>query len=184
MPAPPPKAAGVLKGSRTAGAERRHRRRGVIADSYWQAKRAVDSIDIKWQSGPLAGIDNHAIYAYLQQELAQSSGFAYHKAGDSKREPTDGDKVLRATFRALWAHATMEPMNTTALVTDDGVEVWSPTQMQGFAAKVAARLPAFRQQDRCTPPLGYGGFGRRLDVDFIAQAVFLAKQMPGLAGDF
>ncbi|MFO1379573.1 MAG: xanthine dehydrogenase family protein molybdopterin-binding subunit [Chitinivorax sp.] len=153
----------------------------VIADSYWQAKQAVDSIDIKWQSGPLASIDNHAIYAYLQQELAQSSGFAYHKAGDSKREPADGDRVLRATFRApLLAHATMEPMNTTALVTDDGVEVWSPTQMQGFAAKVAASVAGVSgSKVKLHTTLLGGGFGRRLDVDFIAQAVFLAKQMPG-----
>ena len=72
----------------------------VIADSYWQAKTAVDSIDIKWQSGPLANIDNAAMYAYLQKELNESSGFTYHSAGDSKRDPAQGDKVLRATFRA------------------------------------------------------------------------------------
>ena len=153
----------------------------VIADSYWQAKTAVDSIAIKWQSGPLANIDNHAIYAYLQQELNESSGFTYHSAGDSKREPAKGDKVLRATFRApLLAHATMEPMNTTALVTDDGVEVWSPTQMQGFAAKVAASVAGVSSSKvKLHTTLLGGGFGRRLDVDFIAQAVFLAKQMPG-----
>ena len=153
----------------------------VIADSYWQAKTAVDSIDIKWQSGPLANIDNAAMYAYLQKELNESSGFTYHSAGDSKRDPAQGDKVLRATFRApLLAHATMEPMNTTALVTDDGVEVWSPTQMQGFAAKVAASVAGVSSsQVKLHTTLLGGGFGRRLDVDFIAQAVFLAKQMPG-----
>lgn len=153
----------------------------VIADSYWQARQAVDSIDIKWQSGPLAHINNDAIYAYLQKELADSSGFTYHSAGESKREPAAGDKVLRATFRApLLAHATMEPMNTTALVTDDGVEVWSPTQMQGFAAKVAASVAGVSgSKVKLHTTLLGGGFGRRLDVDFIAQAVFLAKQMPG-----
>jgi isoquinoline 1-oxidoreductase beta subunit len=121
------------------------------------------------------------MYAYLQKELNESSGFTYHSAGDSKRDPAQGDKVLRATFRApLLAHATMEPMNTTALVTDDGVEVWSPTQMQGFAAKVAASVAGVSgSKVKLHTTLLGGGFGRRLDVDFIAQAVFLAKQMPG-----
>ena len=153
----------------------------VIADSYWQAKQAVDSIDIQWQGGPLAGIDNAALYAFLDKALADSSGFTYHSAGDSSREPAASDKVLHATFRApLLAHATMEPMNTTALVTDDGVEVWSPTQMQGFAAKVAASVAGVSSsQVKLHTTLLGGGFGRRLDVDFIAQAVFLAKQMPG-----
>lgn len=153
----------------------------VIADSYWQAKTAVDSIDIKWANGPLANISNESMYAFLQNELSDSSGFTYHKAGDSKRDPAKGDKVLRATFRApLLAHATMEPMNTTALVTDDGVEVWSPTQMQGFAAKVAASVAGVSSSKvKLHTTLLGGGFGRRLDVDFIAQAVFLAKQMPG-----
>lgn len=148
----------------------------VIADSWWQAKMARDALEIQWTAGPNAKLDNAAIYAGLE---AASGG-----TGESVRSEGNVESALQAADRRvdavyelpMLAHATLEPQNVTVEFRDDGCHVHAPTQAQQFAqnaAAGAAGLP-LEQVFIHTTFLG-GGFGRRLDVDFIAAGVECAK---------
>ncbi|MYN40848.1 molybdopterin-dependent oxidoreductase [Duganella sp. FT109W] len=156
----------------------------VIAKSYWQARQAALALEIQWNDGPLARLSSDAIYADFAARLDKEDGHAYYQAGDM--DAVEGKaagvaKTLKAEYRAPYlAHAAMEPVNCTAQVKDGKVHVWAPTQSPGFAMEVAAKVGGV-SADKVVlevTMLG-GGFGRRLDVDMVAQAVAIAKQADG-----
>lgn len=179
---------GVVKAVDYAGAlaERSGAGAGVavIARSYWQAKQAALALAITWRDGPLAGLSNEAIYADFARMLDSEDGYAYYKAGDMdavEGRATGVARTVKAEYRAPFlAHAAMEPVNCTAQVKDGKVRVWAPTQSPGFAVDVAARVGGVSARDvELQVTLLGGGFGRRLDVDMIAQAVAIARQADG-----
>jgi isoquinoline 1-oxidoreductase beta subunit len=156
----------------------------VIAKSYWQAKQAALALDIKWNDGPLAGLSSAAIYAEFAAKLDKEDGYAYYKAGDM--DAVEGKaagvaKTVTAEYRAPYlAHAAMEPVNCTAQVKDGQVHLWAPTQSPGFAVDVAAKVAGVSADKVVlTVTMLGGGFGRRLDVDMVAQAVAIARQADG-----
>jgi isoquinoline 1-oxidoreductase beta subunit len=153
----------------------------VIADHYWTAKSALADLKIGWDEGPAARLDTAAIYAALEG-AQESPHFAVIKnVGDASAVLPRATK-LEATYRMqMLAHATLEPQNCLARVGSDGtVDVWASTQYpqgaQGGAAKAAGVKP---EQVRIHPQFIGGGFGRRLDFDFVPQAVLIAKAVPG-----
>jgi isoquinoline 1-oxidoreductase beta subunit len=156
----------------------------VIAKSYWQARQAALALDIQWHDGPLAGLSSDAIYAGFAAKLDREDGHAYYQAGDMDAVEGRAPGVARtvtAEYRAPFlAHAAMEPVNCTAQVKDGKVRVWAPTQSPGFAADIAARVGGVSAKDvELQVTLLGGGFGRRLDVDMVAQAVAIARQADG-----
>ncbi|MTV38732.1 xanthine dehydrogenase family protein molybdopterin-binding subunit [Duganella radicis] len=179
---------GVIKVVNYDGALPEHAGAGagvaVIAKSYWQAKQAALALDIKWNDGPHAGLSSAAIYAELAAKLDKEDGFAYYKAGDM--DAVEGKaagvaKTVKAEYRAPFlAHAAMEPVNCTAQVKDGKVTLWASTQSPSFAVAMAARVAGVAQENVVLniTMLG-GGFGRRLDVDMVPQAVAIAKQADG-----
>jgi len=148
----------------------------VVADSFWQAWQARDAVAIGFDAGPNAALDDAAIMAGLKKASAQS-GLVVRKDGDADAALASAARVVKAEYELpLLAHATHEPQNCTADVRPDGCDVYVPTQVQGaaLAAAVAASgLPTARVRIHTTF-LG-GGFGRRLDVDFIPAAVEASK---------
>jgi isoquinoline 1-oxidoreductase beta subunit len=157
----------------------------VIAKTYWQAKQAALALPVQWKDGANAGLSSAAVYADFAAKLDKEPGHAYHKAGDM--DAVDGKsagvaKTVKAEYRAPYlAHAAMEPVNCTAQVKDGKVYVWAPTQSPGFAVEVAAKVGGVSTDNvvLAVTMLG-GGFGRRLDVDMVAQAVAIARQADGL----
>lgn len=149
----------------------------VIADSWWQAKQARDALKIKWQSGPNARLDNAAINAGLKKAAASGKGRVARSDGDADGGLKAASKRIEAVYELpMLAHATMEPQNCTVEFKDGACHVHAPTQAQQMAqaaAMAAAGLPA-EQVFVHTTFLG-GGYGRRLDVDFIPAAVECAK---------
>ena len=148
----------------------------VIADTWWQARQARDALVIEWDAGPNAALDDAAILAGLRGASRQS-GMVVRKDGDTEATLASAARVVRAEYELpMLAHATLEPQNCTADVRADGCDVYAPTQVQGSALAVAAAaagLPAEKVRIHTTF-LG-GGFGRRLDVDFIPAAVEVSK---------
>jgi isoquinoline 1-oxidoreductase subunit beta len=120
----------------------------------------------------------------------EQAGFAFYKRGDAHAElmaaasevgKSAGMKVIESTYTAPYlAHATMEPMNCTAQVKAGKVEIWVPTQVPQFARMVAAKVAGVSTEDVIihVTLLG-GGFGRRLESDFVAQAVRVAMDCAG-----
>jgi isoquinoline 1-oxidoreductase subunit beta len=148
----------------------------VVADSWWQARQARDALTIDWDAGANAKLDDAAIRSGLKAASAQA-GIAARSEGDAAAALKSAARVVKAEYELpLLAHATLEPQNCTADVRADGCDLYVPTQVQGMAlaaASKAAGLPPEKVRVHTTF-LG-GGFGRRLEVDFIPAAVEVSK---------
>ncbi len=156
----------------------------AIADTPWQAMQAVKAVQVQWAHGPAATLSSPAITEQLAKALADEAGFAYFESGDSGAQMRAAARSIGAEFHApLLAHATLEPQNCTVLFDDKArrATVWAPTQVPGLARMAAAKaLDLDSEQVDLKVTLLGGGFGRRLDVDFVAQAAAIARAMPGL----
>jgi isoquinoline 1-oxidoreductase beta subunit len=155
----------------------------VVADTWWQAKSALDALPIVWDKGPNAKLSSAAIDKLLEQGLSSDKHvFVGNKHGDVTQALKTAAKTVTASYGYPYQnHATMEPMNATARWTPDRCEVWCPTQNGEAALEVAAAASglAITQCDVYKINLG-GGFGRRGAFhDYVAQVVGIAKQMPG-----
>jgi isoquinoline 1-oxidoreductase beta subunit len=155
----------------------------VVADTWWQAKTALDALPITWDKGSHANLSSAAIDEMLNEGLTSKDRvYVGNQAGDARQAINKAVKTVQATYAYPYQnHATMEPMNATARWTTDKCEVWCPTQ-NGEAALEAATEASGLPVNKCDVykiHLG-GGFGRRGAFhDFVRQAVAIAKQMPG-----
>ncbi|HSI01036.1 MAG TPA: molybdopterin cofactor-binding domain-containing protein [Reyranella sp.] len=154
----------------------------VIADTYWNAKSALEKLPVEWDFGKLAAIQQDDITAMLKEGLGASEAFVGNKVGDAKTAIDGAAKKVEATYSFPWQHhVTMEPLNATVLYTPDKCEVWCGTQ-NGEAALASASEAAELPVAKCEvykQMLGTG-FGRRGRADYVRQAVLIAKQMPGV----
>jgi isoquinoline 1-oxidoreductase beta subunit len=154
----------------------------VVADTWWHAKTALDALPIVWDEGDNAKVSSASIAKWLTEGLDnEQPAYVGNKNGDAKAAIAGAAKKIEAVYNYPYQnHATMEPMNATALYTADKCEVWCGTQNgeAAFAAVLeASGLPA-EKCDVHKVMLG-GGFGRRGMTDYVRQAVAIAKQMPG-----
>ncbi len=147
----------------------------VIATSWWAAKQAAAALTISWDEGDAATLSSAAIFRQFGQQLDDSSGWVYHEAG-SQAAAKGAAKTIGAEYRAPFlAHATMEPVNCTAQVADGKVRLWASTQVPSIAVDIAAKVAGVdRDYVSVDVMLLGGGFGRRLEVDMVAQAVAVA----------
>ena len=159
----------------------------AIATQPWQAISAAKAVVVQWDHGPSATLSSAGITTLLKQKLADDDGFAYFSQGDAAAALKGAAKTLTAEYQApLLAHATLEPMNCTVHYTPDAKDgpmasVWAPTQVPGLGRYVAAQaLGLDSAQVAMNVTLLGGGFGRRLEVDFIAQAAHIARSQPGV----
>lgn len=153
----------------------------VVADTWWQAKMALDALPIVWDEGENAKVSSASIAEWLKAGLDADQAFVGNQNGDAKAALANAAKKVEAVYSYPYQnHATMEPMNATALYTADKCQVWCPTQ-NGDAALAAVIEASDLPAPKCDVhkvTLG-GGFGRRGFTDFVRQAVAIAKQMPG-----
>jgi isoquinoline 1-oxidoreductase subunit beta len=154
----------------------------VVADTWWHAKTALDALPIVWDEGKNANVSSESIAKWLEEGLDPSQqAFVGNENGDVKAALASAAKKVEAVYSYPYQnHATMEPMNATALYTPDKCEVWCGTQ-NGEAAFAATVEVSGLPSDKCDVykhMLG-GGFGRRGNTDYVRQAVAIAKQMPG-----
>jgi isoquinoline 1-oxidoreductase beta subunit len=153
----------------------------VVADTWWHAKTALDAVRIEWDEGENGKVSSASIDAILAAGLSAEDAFLHDKRGDSKAAIAGAAKRIEAIYSYPFQnHACMEPMNATALYTPDRCEVWCPTQNPD-AALVATAEAAGLPMSKCDVQrlsLG-GGFGRRLFMEHVTQAVLIAKEMPG-----
>lgn len=153
----------------------------VVADHWWEAKVAVDALPIEWDLGPNANVSSATIAATLTEGLTAEQAYVGNENGNAKEAIAKAAKKVEAVYGVPYNnHATMEPMNATALWTTERCEVWTATQ-DGEVAMATTSEVSGHPLAKCEVhkmPLG-GGFGRRTTHDFVAQAVNIAKQMPG-----
>jgi isoquinoline 1-oxidoreductase subunit beta len=148
----------------------------VVADGYWPAKKGRDALEITWDEGPNAAVTSASIAQLFAQRSEQPGARARHD-GDTEPVAAGAAAELDAVYEAPFlAHATMEPMNCTAHVRPDGVDIWAPTQFQSGAQGLGARIGGV-PPDKVKVHTTYlgGGFGRRFELDFIQEALETSK---------
>ena len=154
----------------------------VIAETYWTARNALAALPVVWEDTPNSKVSSATIAAMLKEGLDAPEAFVGNKAGDAKAAISGAAKKVEAVYSYPYQHhATMEPMNATALYTADKCEVWCPTQ-NGEAALAATSAASGLPATKCEvyKLLLGGGFGRRGRTDYVHQVVQIAKQMPGV----
>jgi isoquinoline 1-oxidoreductase subunit beta len=153
----------------------------VVADTWWQAKTALEALPIVWDDGPNAKVSSATIAEQLKAGLDAETKFVGNQQGDAKAAIASAAKKVEAVYSYPFQnHAAMEPMNATALYTPDKCQVWTSSQ-NGEAALAAAAEAAGLPVAQCDvyKLLLGGGFGRRARSEYVSHAVRVAKEMPG-----
>jgi isoquinoline 1-oxidoreductase beta subunit len=149
----------------------------VVANSYWRAKKARDTLSVTWDAGPGASIDNASMMQGIRDAAGKEKIINIKTSGDAAGAIAGAAKNVKAEYQSqLLAHATMEPMNFTADFHDGKCLLVGPTQFQQGAQGATAAALGIKPEDITlkTTFLG-GGFGRRLELDFIVQAAQISK---------
>jgi isoquinoline 1-oxidoreductase beta subunit len=147
----------------------------VVGEHFWAAKKGMDALVIEWNHGENANLTTQQLRDALANTARNGKGIVARNDG----ERPQGTLVQSEYQSPMLAHATMEPMNCTVHVTPDQCEVWTGTQVPMRAAQEAAKITGLPLEKIVlhNQYLG-GGFGRRLETDWVEQAVALAKQVP------
>ncbi len=150
----------------------------VVADHMWAAKQGSAALEIRWEDGPNAKVSTADVVERLAK-ASETAGVTARKDGDPPSAFAGAAKKVEAVYESPFlAHATMEPMNCTVHVRRDGCEVWTGSQVLSRARAAAAKVTGLPLEKVVVHNhfLG-GGFGRRLEVDYVTQAVRIAKQV-------
>lgn len=152
----------------------------VIADNTWNAMEARKALEVRWNEGPNANQSTAAITGMFK-DLVSRPGAVAKKSGDADAALASAAAKLEAVYEAPYlSHAPMEPMNCTALVTDQSCEIWASTQMQSGSRQVGAQITGLKPDAvKVNTMFMGGGFGRRGGTDYVAEAVEIAKAVPG-----
>ncbi|HYB51185.1 MAG TPA: molybdopterin cofactor-binding domain-containing protein [Burkholderiaceae bacterium] len=155
---------------------------GAIAQNTWQAQLAVTACKVEWNEGPNVTFASEQLLAGMRAMLeGEANGFVFHERGEGAQALQSAARTVQADYSAPWlAHATMEPMNAAAQWIPDGatarLKLWVPTQAPTFVLGTASRVSGLAH-DRIeleVTEVG-GGFGRRLEADYIVPAIAMAR---------
>ncbi len=149
----------------------------VVADTYWHAFKARTALDVQWDEGAGANLDDKSMLAGLKAAAQSGKPIALKAVGDADAVIQGAAKVVRAEYTLpLLSHSPLEPMNFTAWYHDGRIDLIGPTQWQDAAAGTVAKVVGVAPENVTlrTTFLG-GGFGRRIDIDFIVQAAQISK---------
>ena len=152
----------------------------VVGDNTWAAMQGLAALEIDWDDGSNASLTTADIIKQMDT-ASQKPGVVASKEGDVDKALTGAARKVEAVYQLPFlAHAAMEPMNCTVHVRADGCEVWVGNQVVSRAQATAAQVTGLPPEKvQVHNHLIGGGFGRRLDVDGITQAVAIAKQVEG-----
>lgn len=149
----------------------------VVANSYWRAKKAREALSVEWDEGPVATLNNAVMMDGIRNAAATEKNINVKKTGDAAVALGNAFWIMKAEYQSqLLAHATLEPMNFTADYRNGKCLLIGPTQFQQGAQGAVAAALGIKPEDITlkTTFLG-GGFGRRLELDFIVQAAQISK---------
>ena len=154
----------------------------VLASDFWSAKRGRDLLEIEWDESK-AFKKGSAQQMQEYKELANSPGLVTRNDGDTANALGQAARIIEAGYEFPYlAHAPMEAMNTVALVSDQGCEIWNGEQMHtGDQYAIASVLKLPPEKVKINMMYAGGSFGRRANphADYILEAVHIAKTKPG-----
>ncbi|MGL4728163.1 MAG: xanthine dehydrogenase family protein molybdopterin-binding subunit, partial [Bosea sp. (in: a-proteobacteria)] len=154
----------------------------VVAETFWQAKTALDALKVEWDVGANGQVSSASIGRILDEGLNATEAFIGNQSGDARAAIAGAARRVEAVYGYPYQnHAPLETMNATVVWTAARCDVWCPTQ-NGEGALAATAAAAGLPQTQCDVhrlDLG-GGFGRRTTHDWLTQAVHIAKNFPGI----
>ena len=150
---------------------------GVVADGYWQAKQALDSLDVEFTTSDASTLSQDQLFEQYAESLDNAKRKTVHKAGDVAKGAEGAAKIIEAEYSVPYlAHACMEPMNATAWVRDGKADIWCGTQNPlGTRMAVAKTLELDAENVTLNTAFMGGGFGRRATPDYVLQAAALSN---------
>jgi len=153
----------------------------VIAKTFWQAKKASDAVEVEWEFFGNEKLNSREISKDLHKSLDGVARPFFGKTGDAQGVIEKSDKRFEAVYEVPYlAHACMEPMASTALVTETECKMWSPHQQQTDLRKAVADLTGFKLENvHLQNTFAGGGFGRKWELDFAIQSVQAAMAVRG-----
>jgi isoquinoline 1-oxidoreductase subunit beta len=148
----------------------------VVATGTWAAIKGKEALEVEWDYGPHANLDSAAISKQLS-DAREADGQVMKDAGDFASAMSDASQEVSASYDLPFlSHSPIEPINCTARITGDKVEVWAPIQSTSWGVSVAAQAAGVDAANvRLQPTFTGGGFGRRLMVEYVGQCVEIAK---------
>ena len=151
----------------------------IVADTWWHARKAREGLTVVWDEGAGAALTDKTMLASTKAAglSDKAAPLALPKVGDADAAIKGAAKVIKAEYTLpLLSHSPLEPMNFTAWYHDNRVDLIGPTQWQDAAAGTVAKVCGVPPENVSlrTTFLG-GGFGRRIDIDFILQAALISK---------
>ena len=150
----------------------------VVADTWWRARKARDALDIKWDEGPNKNLSTESVFRGLSEAMAKPGATIKQTGNVAEAMKTAAKKVTATYEMPFLSHSPMEPMNFTADVRKDSALLIGSIQFQQMALGMAAQITGLKPEQITikTTYLG-GGFGRRIDLDYMAQAVEISKKI-------
>ncbi|MCP4751933.1 MAG: xanthine dehydrogenase family protein molybdopterin-binding subunit [Proteobacteria bacterium] len=150
----------------------------VVAETFWQALKGKRLLKIQWTQGNRETADT-AVLKGRWRKMAENEGDTTYEKGDVDDVAEAKGRVVEADYELPFqAHATAEPMNCTADVRPDRCEVWVPTQNQGGSHAMAVYITGLDPEVvKIHTTFVGGGFGRRADADFVAEAVEISHTL-------
>jgi isoquinoline 1-oxidoreductase beta subunit len=149
----------------------------VVADTWWRAKQARDTVVVQWDEGAGAALTEKNMLNGIRAGAPADKVIPLPPAGDAEAAIKSATKVVKAEYtQPLLSHSPMEPMNFTAHYHDGKVDLIGPTQWQDASHATVAKILDVKPEDvtLTTTFLG-GGFGRRIDYDYMIQAAQISK---------
>jgi isoquinoline 1-oxidoreductase beta subunit len=149
----------------------------VVADTYWHAKKAREGLTVVWDEGAGATLNDKTMLEGIRAAAGTGKPMPLKAVGDADAVLKAATRVIKAEYTMpLLSHSPLEPMNFTAHFHDNKIDLIGPTQWQDAAAGTVAKVVGVPPENVTlrTTFLG-GGFGRRIDIDFIIQAAQISK---------
>ena len=150
----------------------------VVADDTWTALKGREALKVTWTQGEAADLDSRTISGWMAR-AAPEDARVMRQEGDFKDVLLGADKIQKSVYELPFlSHSPLEPMNCTVRLGPDSCEIWAPIQSVSWGQGVAAQITGLpREKVRLQPTYAGGGFGRRLMVDYVSEAVEIATHL-------
>ena len=150
----------------------------ILAETWWHARSARRRLRVTWAEHPTAQQSSAAFASKAAELMASAPQTVARKDGDVTAAFGTSAKTVEATYEyPFLAHAPMEPQNCTARFADGKMEIWAPTQNPQSGRQLVATTMGIAEADIAIHIVrGGGGFGRRLNNDYMIEAAWIARQ--------
>jgi isoquinoline 1-oxidoreductase beta subunit len=151
----------------------------IVADTWWAAQRARRQLRVTWNEGATADQSSAGFARRAAELAAQPPQRSIRRDGDVDQALAGAAKVVRAEYAyPFLSHATLEPQNCTAHFRDGKLEIWAPTQTPQNGRRLVAQTLGIAETDiTINLTRSGGGFGRRLNNDYLVEAARIAREV-------